>query len=153
MENKNEEQSESGLETRRAMLRKIGASLAAISVGALVSNEASGQKLNQIKNIRIAPDVKTVLPTETKELNVFVAIQKGRGASAIVVDSSDTETVRKLKTQLKVNPANAVVNGGIIQLDLGVAAEGRCSGNSVGAAVAFNPRGPIEMNVKPIVRQ
>lgn len=147
---------EEKVETRREMLRKIGIALAATSV-ASVAAEALGQDQRTAAGkiatdmrmqgaVRLSPDVKTAFTKELRgDYNVFVAIRPDGKASAVVVPENDPKAIQLVRNQLGAPPARATIVGGVIHVDLGVAAAGRCSGNGKGAAVAtFNPSGPIE---------
>jgi hypothetical protein len=158
MKEKENEQNETNGETRREMLRRIGTALAVVSVGALVGDVSAQRTTTTMsKPLRIPTDIKTAVKDE-KEYNVFVAVQKGVGSSAIVIDSSDTAAINRLRKDLKVNPARATVSGGIVHIDLGAAAEGRCFMNSAAATVLnFNPGpmrdiklNPFQLETKPV---
>lgn len=149
---------EENVETRRQMLRKIGlvlAGTAAASIPVEVLGQVmpgqgrSGAGLQATRSVQLN-NVKTAFsPTQTGEYNVFVAIAKNGAASAVVVPKNDRETTRLVRGQLGAAPATATLVGGMIQVNLGQAAAGRCSGNSNGAAVAtFNPGSPVEAPVR-----
>ena len=134
-------------ETRRQMLRKIGMVLAGTAVASIplevlgqVKRPTDGQAL-QLEGVKTAFE-----PGQSGEYNVFVAIAKTGAASAVVVRSSDQETAKRLRAQLGAAPATATLSGGMIQINLGRAAAGRCSGNSKGSAVGTfgGPGGPVE---------
>ena len=144
---------EEKVETRRDMLRKIGLALAATSVAG-VATETLGQdqRVGKIDvgrlqgAVRLSPDVKTAFTKEVQgDYNVFVAIRRDGKASAVVIPETDPRAAQLVKTQLGAPPARATIVGGVIHVDLGIAAAGRCSGNGKGAAVAtFNPGDPVE---------
>jgi len=138
---------EESTETRRQMLRKIGMVLAGTAAASLplevlgqVKRPTGGQAL-QLEGVKTAFE-----PNQSGEYRVFVAIAKTGGASAVVVRSNDQETVKLLQAQLGAPPCTATLSGGMIQVNLGRAAAGRCSGNSKGNAVGTfgGPGGPVE---------
>lgn len=144
---------EENVETRRQMLRKIGlvlAGTAAASIPVEVLGQVTGQTIKRPTGVGQAlqlEGVKTAFePNQSGEYRVFVAIAKTGGASAVVVRSNDQETAKRLQAQLGVSPCTATLSGGMIQVNLGKAAAGRCSGNGHGSAVGTfgGPGGPVE---------
>ncbi|WP_395090953.1 hypothetical protein [Armatimonas sp.] len=136
--------------SRRDVLKKIGMALAASSLAALPQEEAAAQtpqdlKLKpgslQLRAVHLDASVKPLVASqEGKEFSIFFA--KGRGpGSVVVIAGDDKEGTDKTAKTLGVKPGRGKVVGGIIQVDLGLAAEGRCSGNGKGAVASFDPIG------------
>jgi len=133
-------------ETRRQMLRKIGMVLAGTAAASIpLEVLGQGRRTTEGQALKLE-NVKTAFePSQSGEYRVFVAIARTGGASAIVVRSGDQETAKRLQAQLGAPPCSATLSGGMIQINLGKVAAGRCSGNGHGSAVGtFGPGGPVE---------
>ena len=135
-------------ETRREMLKKIGLALAAVPVAAALAQGEAAQAQPRFqpngKALALDPKINTLVSdVEGKEFSLFFAKAPKSGvASVVVVPDSDRASTSTAIKNLGGKPARGKVVGGVIQIDLGLAAEGRCSGNSGSlAAASFNPVG------------
>jgi hypothetical protein len=137
-------------QNRRELLKSVGAALLAGSV-----LDVSAQEGKAVPKVFTIPGtVKTALQDitpspEGKEFDVFFAHPRGAKAASIVsVATTDREAVNILSRELKGSPARAVVSGGIIHVNLGVAAEGRCTLSGAAGVASFRPGpGPVEKGI------
>jgi hypothetical protein len=147
---------ESRTESRRNMLRKIGVALAATTVAAS-SGEARAQKMSRIarpisQNLKLPSSIKTAVSGDEGELKIFVATNKSGAASILVLKASDYDGVKLAQAQLHAEPASARVVNGVVQVNLGKAAEGRCNISSA-AAAAIDFGNPPPVDTGPFTRQ
>lgn len=148
-------------ESRRDVLKKIGLALAASSLAALPQTEAEAQAgtppttpTTQVKppldplalrqrTLVLDSAVKPLVASqEGKEFSVFFAKGNSGIGSVVVLPGADKPGTDKTGLLLGSKPARGKVVGGIIQVDLGLAAAGRCSGNGKAGAASFDPIGP-----------
>lgn len=149
--NKKEElnaDSQDNRESRREMLLKIGAALAVASVP-LESNAQVNPKVGQLRTnvVRMPDNIRTVIAAnaERQQFQVFFAHPKGEPtASVLVVKASDQNSSREAAALLKAGAATATVVGGIVHVNLGNAAAGRCFGSAAAGAIDFRGGGPVE---------
>ena len=146
-------------ESRRDMLQKIGLALAASTVAA-VPLKANAQLVTKGQNrpvqlrgpIKLPASIQTAVSGDSGELKVFFAKQRKGGASILVLKAGDQEGLRLARTQLRAAPATASVVGGVIQVNLGKAAEGRCNLTDVFSAASIDFGDPPLMEIGPITR-
>ena len=134
-------------ESRRDVLKKIGLALAASSLAALPQTEAEAQTQSQLRDPRqrslvLDSAVKPLVASqEGKEFSVFFDKGNSGIGSVVVLPGADKPGTDKTGLLLGSKPARGKVVGGIIQVDLGLAASGRCSGNGKAGAASFDPIG------------
>lgn len=160
--NKKEElnaDSQDNRESRREMLLKIGAALAVASVplesNAQVKPKVGQQPQLRTNVVRIPDNIRSVIAAnaERQQFQVFFAHPKGEPtASVLVVKASDQNSSREAAALLKAGAATATVVGGIVHINLGNAAAGRCFGSAAAGAIDFRGGGPVE-KLGSLVRQ
>jgi hypothetical protein len=153
MEN-NEKKSDQPIpgQNRRELLKTVGAALIAGSIPAVGAEEIEAQERPKKPRVFTVPAAtKTALQKispdpEGKEISVFFAHPRGsKIASVVPLLASDSEAVAALSKELHGSPARATISGGIIHVNLGQAAEGRCTLSGLGGVAAFKPDpGPVE---------
>ena len=147
------------LETRRDMLQKIGLALAASTVAsgpleahAQVAKDRPGRPIQLKGPVKLPASIQSAVKGDEGDLKIFFTTKKGGAASVLVLKASDQEAVRLARSQLRAGPATARVVDGVIQVNLGRAAEGRCNLSDVFSAVAIDFGDPPPMEIGPITR-
>jgi hypothetical protein len=115
-----------GTTSRKELLKKIGVALTAASIGSLSSLAGAAGKSGPVK---LGGTLTTALSAhEGNEYCAFIAT--GRTSSIACFKSTDTKSISTAITQLGVDPARTKIVGGILQVNLGAAADGVSNGSS-----------------------
>ncbi len=139
-------------ETRGEVLRKLGTALTAAAAAGIpaVAEAAETTMMRSTAPVRISPQANLALKSINGTFNVFFAHPRGSDAgSVVVVRAGDEKSSSVLSRSLKATPAVATVANGIVTVNLGKAAEGRCFGSAIAGAVAFGG-GPSPIEVGPL---
>jgi len=102
--------------------------------------------------VKLPASITTAVSGDQGDLKIFFAAQKGRTASVLVIKASDADAVKMARDQLRATPASARVVNGVIQVNLGAAAEGRCNVSGIFSAAAIDFGDPPPVDVGPITR-
>jgi hypothetical protein len=116
-------------ESRRDMLLKIGAALAVASVP-IDGMAQTPARQAQSKVVRIPANITRPFSpkAEKQTFSVFFSHPGGTDASVLVIPASDQRSVREATNLLRGEPpATATIVGGVIHVNLGRAAAGRCT--------------------------
>lgn len=140
---------------RRELLRTLGAALATASAGGalLAETTAMPEAMAARKYVRTIPRDVKLSPVDGVYKVFYSRTKSSHTASVLVVPTSSPNDVTRIAKDTGGSPALARVVGGVVHVDLGIAAEGRCTYSGAIAAARFNPGGDPERIIGPITRQ